>query len=78
MPLKKGSCLSEEYTEMLKQLQRHMKEAKKIYDQLPECIAGRMNQIDSYTTIQSCLVSGSLLVNTVLLDFGIQEDDNGR
>lgn len=38
MPYKKGSCLNEEYTEIVKQIHILLKEAKERYDSLPTCI----------------------------------------
>ena len=38
MPHKKGSCLNEEYTEIVEQIHTLLKEAKAKYDLLPSCI----------------------------------------
>lgn len=38
MPIKKGSCLNEEYTEIVTQIHKLLKEAKGKYESLPACI----------------------------------------
>lgn len=38
MPIKKGSCLNEEYTKQVEKIHTLLKEAKEIYESLPACL----------------------------------------
>lgn len=38
MPYKKGSCLNEEYTELIKEIYKLVKDAAEKFESLPPCI----------------------------------------
>lgn len=48
MPLKKGSYLNEEYTEMVTQIHSLLKEAKQKYDLLPSCLRDCGDKLGSH------------------------------
>ena len=38
MPVKNGTCLNEEYTNVVKKIHESLKEAKELFDSIPKCL----------------------------------------
>lgn len=74
MPLKKGSCLNEECTEIIEQIHSLLKEAKEKYESLPACIKDVTTgyQRGGGNTLGYLLTNGETAAWCFAKEFGIE------
>lgn len=68
--MKGKSILNEEYTQKMKELQFHIKQANEIYKSLPDCI-----KVADKNDIRGHLASSNNSINQLAWSFGIDIDD---
>lgn len=76
MPIKKGSCLNEEYTEKIEQIHKLFKEAKEIYESLPSCIrhTETKHERNGGKSLGWYLINGETCAWCFAENFGIEVD----
>ena len=68
-----ASCLNEEYTTMIESIHVHLAEARRSYNNLPECIRRSSNELCSRTeTLGVILAKGVAAAEEFKKDYGIE------
>lgn len=74
MPIRKGSCLAKEYTEVIEQINELIKEAKEKYESLPSCIKDAVVQKYCGNSLGYYLINGEISARRFAKEFGIEID----
>ena len=73
MPIKDGSILNEEYTEMIEEIFQNLNKAKELYESLPSSIKDEIRKLNKYEeTLPYCLGRGIVAVECTKRNFGIK------